>query len=380
MREGVCGMTAILRVESLVKAFGRRRVVNEVSFEIQTGEIVGLLGPNGAGKTTSFRMATGQLIPDRGRVFFAGIDVTDWPMYQRARLGMGYLSQEPSIFRRLTVEQNILAVLEMLPRSRSLGRPLTRRERQQRTDALLAQFGLAHIRHTPSARASGGERRRLEIARCLACEPLMILLDEPFAAVDPLTKTDIQQIVRSLASTGISVLVTDHDVDRVLELADRIYLITDGQVRCQGTPAEIVRNRQAIEGYLGDRYLRHDYNALPPSTVFQSSNSPSIDRIDELLRQERIRRFVDGLMGDEEQFRASYWAIMNERENAIPILLEAMERRDPEMRRRAFAVLYRILGGQGTFDPQAPLAVRQEQIASLRAKLALLRQQLVEAA
>lgn len=373
-------MAPILRVEDLVKSFGRRRVVNGVSFEIHPGEIVGLLGPNGAGKTTSFRMTTGQLTPDRGRVYFAGFDVTDLPMYQRARLGMGYLSQEPSIFRRLTVEQNILAVLEMLPRSRSLGRPLTRRERRERTDTLLSQFGLSHVRRTPAARASGGERRRLEIARCLACEPLMILLDEPFAAVDPLTKTDIQQIVRGLAATGISVLVTDHDVDRVLELADRIYLITEGQVRCHGTPAEIVRDRHAIESYLGDRYLQQDYNAVLPSRTFHSPSPPAGLGLDELLRQERIRQAVSGLMGDEKQFRASYWAIVTEGENAIPILLEAMEHRDIEMRRRAYAVLYRMTGGQITFDPQAAPAVRQEQIASARAQWALLRQPVLKAA
>lgn len=373
-------MTAILRVENLVKSFGRRQVVAGVSFEIHPGEIVGLLGPNGAGKTTSFRMATGQLVPDQGRVFFAGADVTDLPMYQRARLGMGYLSQEPSIFRRLTVEQNILAVLEMLPRLRSLGRPLTRRERKHRTDVLLAQFGLTAIRKTPAARASGGERRRLEIARCLACEPLMILLDEPFAAVDPLTKTDIQQIVRGLAASGIGILVTDHDVDRVLELADRIYLIAEGRVHCHGTPAEIVRDRRAIDTYLGDRYLRHDPNTLPPPHHDLVDDPAPSTSIDDLLHQERIRHHVEMLMGDEEQFRAAYWAIMNEGERAIPALLEAMERRDMEMRRRAFAVLQRLTGGQAVFDPHAPLALRQEQIASLRAKLTLLRQRLADVA
>ncbi len=373
-------MTAILHVENLVKTFGRRKVVNGVSFAIQPGEIVGLLGPNGAGKTTSFRMATGQLVPDEGRVFFGGADVTGLPMYQRARLGMGYLSQEPSIFRRLTVEQNILAVLEMLPRSRLLGRSLTRRERKLRTDALLVQFGLTTIRTTPAARTSGGERRRLEIARCLACEPLMILLDEPFAAVDPLTKTDIQQIVRELARSGIGILVTDHDVDRVLELADRIYLIAEGQVQCHGTPAEIVRNRRAIDSYLGDRYLRHDPNAVPPLVSGAPRDVPGTDSIDDLLHQERLRHYVDSLMGDDEQFRAAYWALMHEGERAIPVLLEAMERRDMEMRRRAYAVLLRLTQGQAAFDPHAPLVVRQEQIASLRSKLALLRQRLADVA
>ena len=165
---------------------------------------------------------------------------------------MGYLSQEQSIFRRLTVEQNILAILEALPKSRTLGRKLSRRERWERTDGALAQFGLTEVRKTNSARCSGGEKRRLEIARALVCEPLMIMLDEPFAAVDPLTKTDIQGIVRDLARAGIAILVTDHDVDRVLEIADRVYLITEGTVRCHGTPGEIVRNPIALTTYLGD--------------------------------------------------------------------------------------------------------------------------------
>src|SRR5262249_32251359 len=183
-------------------------------------------------------------------------------------------SQEQSIFRRLTVEQNLIAILEMLPRSRSLGRALSRRERWQRTEGLLQQFGLMHVRKTNSARASGGEKRRLEIARCLACEPLMILLDEPFAAVDPLTKTDIPQIVRGLARSGISILVTDPDVDGVRGLAARIYLITDGKVRCHGWPQEIVRNKVAIDEYLGERYLDRQFEAQQPSINWQT-NQPA---------------------------------------------------------------------------------------------------------
>src|SRR5262249_37025767 len=205
------------------------------------------------------------------------------------------------------------------------GRALTRRERWQRTDALLTQFGLNHVRKTNSARASGGEKRRLEIARCLACEPLMILLDEPFAAVDPLTKTDIQQIVRGLAAAGISILVTDHDVDRVLELADRIYLITDGQVRCHGTPAEIVRNRVAIDGYLGDRYLQRDYNAQPETTQWRldPAHAPAPRMMNQVLDQERLRGAIEGLMGDETHFRESCLTIMAAGVEAVPLLLEA---------------------------------------------------------
>jgi LPS export ABC transporter ATP-binding protein len=207
---------AILAVRGLVKYYGRRKVVDGVSFEIGKGEVVGLLGSNGAGKTTSFRMTTGQVVPDDGQVMFNGSDVTDWPMYKRARLGMGYLSQESSVFRKLSVEQNILAILEALPICRSLGRKLTRQERWERTDAVLEQFGLEQIRKSSAARISGGEKRRLEIARCLVCEPNLILLDEPFAAVDPLTNSDIQKIILNLAREGISVLLTDHNVRDVL--------------------------------------------------------------------------------------------------------------------------------------------------------------------
>ena len=189
---------AILEVEGLVKYYGRRKVVDGVSFQVDAGEIVGLLGPNGAGKTTSFRMTTGQITPYDGRVIFNGEDVTTEPMYKRARLGMGYLSQESSVFRKLTVEKNILAILEALPQSRSLGRKLRRSERWERTERAIEQFGLEHVRKNKAARCSGGEKRRLEIARCLVCEPNLILLDEPFAGVDPLTKADIRQVIRRL--------------------------------------------------------------------------------------------------------------------------------------------------------------------------------------
>src|SRR5947209_2638651 len=195
----------LLEVQGLVKRYGRRTVVDGVSFEVHAGEVVGLLGPNGAGKTTSFRMTTGQITPYAGRVLFNGQDVTPLPMYRRARLGMGYLSQETSVFRKLTCEQNILAILEVLPSCRSLGRRLTRQERRDRTDQVLEQFGLSHVRKNNAARLSGGEKRRLEIARCLVCEPLLILLDEPFTGIDPITIADIRQIVRDLRNTGIGV-------------------------------------------------------------------------------------------------------------------------------------------------------------------------------
>ncbi len=242
---------ALLEVEGLVKYFGRRRVVNGVSFNVGAGEVVGLLGPNGAGKTTSFRMATGQLTPNAGTVTFDGQDVTGLPMYQRARRGMGYLSQEPSVFRKLSVENNLIAILEALPRSRSLGRKLTRKERWERTNDALARFKLDHIRTNVAGSCSGGEKRRLEIARCLVCEPLLILLDEPFAAVDPKTTEDIRENIRDLANHGIGILITDHNVREVFRTADRVYLIADGQVVTRGTPHELVNDQKAIDAYLG---------------------------------------------------------------------------------------------------------------------------------
>jgi lipopolysaccharide export system ATP-binding protein len=359
-------MAAILEVRGLVKCFGRRRVVDGVDYEVQPGEIVGLLGPNGAGKTTSFRMTTGQLTPNEGHVFFNDVDVTELPMYKRARLGMGYLSQEQSVFRRLTVEQNIIAILEALPKSRSLGRRLTRRERWDRTDAILEQFGLTHVRKTNAARASGGEKRRLEIARCLVCEPLMILLDEPFAAVDPLTKNDIQEIVRKLARSGISILVTDHDVDQVLEIADRVYLITEGKVRCHGTPAQIVRDPVAISSYLGVKYENREFgNHAAPAAAIPTPEQA----VRQVLQQEHLRHLVDGLIGGDDEFTRCASELILRGDDSVPALLEAMERQDMEMRRRAFAVLYRLTEGQAVFDPFAPPALRRQQITALRNRL-----------
>ncbi len=202
----------LLEVRGLVKYYGRRKVVGGVDFQVDAGEVVGLLGPNGAGKTTSFRMTTGQITPHAGTVWFNGQDVTDLPMFKRARLGMGYLSQETSVFRRLSVEQNILAILEAMPASREKGRPLTRQERRQTTDRALEQFGLTRVRKNKASRLSGGEKRRLEIARCLVCEPLLILLDEPFTGIDPITIADIREIIQALRQQGIGILLTDHNV------------------------------------------------------------------------------------------------------------------------------------------------------------------------
>src|SRR3989475_7281503 len=254
----------LLEVRGLVKYYGRRKVVGGVDFQVDAGEVVGLLGPNGAGKTTSFRMTTGQITPHAGTVWFNGQDVTELPMYKRARLGMGYLSQETSVFRRLSVEQNILAILEAMPASREKGRPLTRQERRQTTDRALEQFGLTRVRKNKASRLSGGEKRRLEIARCLVCQPLLILLDEPFNGIDPITIADIQQIVLDLCRQGIGILLTDHNVRETLKITDRSYLIKDGQVRTHGTPYQIVNDPIAINEYLGTSF-NDDGFTRPPS-------------------------------------------------------------------------------------------------------------------
>jgi lipopolysaccharide export system ATP-binding protein len=354
----------LLEVRGLVKYYGRRKVVDGVNFEVEAGEIVGLLGPNGAGKTTSFRMTTGQITPQGGQVWFDGKDVTRLPMYRRARLGMGYLSQETSVFRKLSVEQNILAILEAMPVCRSLGRRLNRKERWKRTDEILEQFGLNRVRKNKAARLSGGEKRRLEIARCLVCEPLLILLDEPFTGIDPKTIADIQQIVRDLRQQKIGMLLTDHNVREALKITDRSYLIKDGQVRTEGTPQKLVRDPIAKEDYLGNTFDADQLGGLTHDSFDETAAEASVHL---LLEQERIHRLIDRLK------TADRAAAMNELAQrgaeAIPALLEAMERRDVELRRSAFGVLQQIAGGTAVFDPQAPDAVRQQQIAGLRQKL-----------
>jgi lipopolysaccharide export system ATP-binding protein len=235
----------ILESKGLVKAYGRRRVVDGVSFEVDAAEVVGLLGPNGAGKTTSFRMTCGMVDPDAGQVILNGVDVTRWPMYRRAKDGgMGYLAQESSIFRKLTVEQNLLAVMELLG--------MDRRTRRSRTDELLEQFKITHIRKNNAARCSGGERRRLEIARCLISEPEIILLDEPFTGIDPVTIQSIQGVIRELKDRGISILITDHQVRETLQITDRSYVVSEGRILCHGTPEEVLANPEARRRYFGD--------------------------------------------------------------------------------------------------------------------------------
>jgi lipopolysaccharide export system ATP-binding protein len=238
----------LLEVRGLKKSYGKRQVVSGVDYDVEAGEIVGLLGPNGAGKTTSFRMTIGLIDADAGQVRFDGRDVTRMPMYQRARLGLGYLPQEASVFKMLSVEDNLMAILETVP-------GLDRRRRRARQDHLLQQFGLTHVRKTKAQRVSGGERRRVEIARCLVTEPKLIMLDEPFAAIDPKTVAEIQDVIKDLAkSYGIGILLTDHSVERVLESADRSYLIHEGKVVVRGSSQQILNDPDARRYYLGERF------------------------------------------------------------------------------------------------------------------------------
>lgn len=235
-----------LVARDLTKTYRGRKVVKGVSFGVRAGEIVGILGPNGAGKTTCFYMVTGLVEVDGGSIEIDGFDVTDMPMYRRSRLGIGYLPQEASIFRGLSVEDNIKAVLEVVEKDR--------KKRAEELDALLDEFKIAHLRKSPSLALSGGERRRLEIARALASRPNFMLLDEPFAGIDPIAIADIQQLVRHLKSRGIGVLVTDHNVRETLGLVDRAYIIHDGQVLTHGQPDDIVTNADVRRLYLGDQF------------------------------------------------------------------------------------------------------------------------------
>ena len=236
----------VLRSEGLVKRYGKRTVVNDVSFNVRQGEIVGLLGPNGAGKTTSFYMTTGLVMPNGGHIFLGDKEVTNYPVYKRARAGIGYLAQEASVFRKMTVEDNILSVLEMT------GRP--RAYREEKLESLITEFRLEKVRHNKGDQLSGGERRRTEIARCLAIEPKFIMLDEPFAGVDPIAVEDIQQIVWKLKDRNIGILITDHNVDETLAITDRAYLLFEGRILFQGTPEELASNKIVREKYLTESF------------------------------------------------------------------------------------------------------------------------------
>jgi len=227
----------------LTKSYRRRKVVNEVDLSVTQGEIVGLLGPNGAGKTTTFYMMVGLIPPDQGIVHLDNTDLTNTPMYQRARMGIGYLAQEPSVFRRLTVEENVLAILETLK--------LSKDEEKRRLNDLLEELGLAQLRKNKAYSLSGGERRRLEITRALVQQPKFMLLDEPFAGIDPIAVNDIQEIVRSLRHREIGVVISDHNVEQTLEIVDRAYIMYEGKIRVQGNVSELVWNDEVAEIYLG---------------------------------------------------------------------------------------------------------------------------------
>ena len=243
----------LLETIGLVKIYGNRTVVDRVSYTVHHGEIVGLLGRNGAGKTTSFRITIGMITPNGGHVIFNGEDVADLPMYKRAQRGIGYLSQEPSIFQRLTVRQNLLAILEVMP--------LNRKERNFRADALLDHFGLAHLSNQIARSLSGGERRRLEIARALVTEPQLILLDEPFSGVDPIAVEGLQkEIVRLREEHGIAILLTDHNVRETLSVTDRSYIIHEGQVIAEGSPRDLINDARVREIYLGSTFRGDEFD------------------------------------------------------------------------------------------------------------------------
>ena len=236
----------ILRTENLVKKYGARLVNDNVSYQVEQGEIVGLLGPNGAGKTTSFYMAVGLVKPNSGHVYLDDRDITRLPMYKRARLGLGYLAQEASVFRQLTVEENIKAVLEMSD--------LSRQDQKQKVEDLIEEFSLEHVRKNKGMVLSGGERRRTEIARALAVDPKFILLDEPFAGVDPIAVEDIQTIVAKLKHRNIGILITDHNVNETLSITDRAYLLFEGKILKQGTAEELAADEQVRRVYLGQSF------------------------------------------------------------------------------------------------------------------------------
>ena len=237
----------VLRTEGLVKVYGKRTVVNDVSFNVRQGEIVGLLGPNGAGKTTSFYMTTGLVVPNGGHVYLGEEEVTDYPVFRRARAGIGYLAQENSVFLKMSVEDNILSVLEMT------GKP--RDYQLEKLESLIKEFRLGKVRKNNGDQLSGGERRRTEIARCLAIEPKFIMLDEPFAGVDPIAVEDIQQIVWQLKYRNIGILITDHNVHETLNITDRAYLLFEGRILFQGSPDELAVNPIVREKYLGSNFV-----------------------------------------------------------------------------------------------------------------------------
>lgn len=237
----------VLRTENLVKKYGRRTVVNHVSIDVTQGEIVGLLGPNGAGKTTTFYMTTGLITPNEGQIFLNDLNITKFPVYKRAQKGIGYLAQEASVFRKMTVENNIRSILEMTS--------MTKEEQRDKLESLISEFSLQKVRHNLGDQLSGGERRRTEIARCLAINPKFIMLDEPFAGVDPVAVEDIQEVVYKLKSKNIGILITDHNAHETLRITDRAYLLFEGKILFQGTSEELAANPVVREKYLGRNFV-----------------------------------------------------------------------------------------------------------------------------
>ena len=246
----------VLRTDNLVKIYGKRTVANGVSINVRQGEIVGLLGPNGAGKTTSFYMTTGLIVPNSGHVYLDDTDITSFPVYKRAQAGIGYLPQEASVFRKMSVEDNIMSVLEMTK--------LTHKEQLAKLDSLIAEFRLGKVRKNKGDQLSGGERRRTEIARCLAIDPKFIMLDEPFAGVDPIAVEDIQHIVWKLKYRNIGILITDHNVQETLTITDRAYLLFEGRILFQGKPEELAANKVVREKYLSNSFVlrKKDFQTL----------------------------------------------------------------------------------------------------------------------
>ena len=256
MDENATKECMVLRTEGLVKQYGKRTVVNDVSINVKQGEIVGLLGPNGAGKTTSFYMTTGLIVPNAGHIYLDDLDITKFPVYKRARAGIGYLAQEASVFRKMSVEDNIMSVLEMT------GKP--RAYQIEKLESLISEFRLQKVRKNKGDQLSGGERRRTEIARCLAIDPKFIMLDEPFAGVDPIAVEDIQQIVWKLKDRNIGILITDHNVQETLSITDRAYLLFEGRILFQGSPEELASNKIVREKYLSNSFVlrKKDFQLL----------------------------------------------------------------------------------------------------------------------
>jgi lipopolysaccharide export system ATP-binding protein len=281
-------------------------------------------------------------------------------MFRRARLGMGYLTQEQSIFRKLSVEKNLIAILEALPRSRSLGRRLSYSERWERTNALIDRFQLTHVRKNNAARCSGGEKRRLEIARCLACEPLLILLDEPFAAVDPKTTEDIRRNIRELARQGIGILLTDHNVREVLKITDRSYLIKDGRVVTQGTPQQLINDPIAISEYLGTTFTDNTFGGAPAVQYAEAVNGNGVDP--------DVRRIVEALRTESTR-PAAVQELLQRGRDSVPTLTDALDRREPDLRVQAFEVLKRLVPSPLYFDPYASDDIRARQVIAIRQQL-----------